>query len=107
IKNKGWRFLTTLVLASLFHASSVLFSLMLVFIYKFRGLKVKHSLIVYFITSFFFVTQLSDNLVNLISFDVSYLDTYSSTEIIQHYGGSYNINFYLFNTGFLLFFVFL
>src|SRR5699024_7230478 len=63
IKNKGWRFLTTLVLASLFHASSVLFSLMLVFIYKFRGLKVKHSLIVYFITSFFFFIQLCDILV--------------------------------------------
>src|SRR5699024_3195740 len=56
--------------------------------------------------SLFYLTGLSKNIVGMIPYEINYLEMYSSMELIQYYGGSYNIKFYIFNTGFLILFLF-
>uniref|UniRef100_UPI001C2DEA7D EpsG family protein n=1 Tax=Halobacillus sp. Marseille-Q1614 TaxID=2709134 RepID=UPI001C2DEA7D len=53
-----------------------------------------------------YLTHLSDNVVNILPLNLNFLETYSSQEVMQNYGSSYNINFLLFNTGFLFLFLF-
>lgn len=105
IEKKGAKLLLTIGAASLFHLSSLFFSVIMIYIYFVKRIKFKYSITIYIISSIMYITKLSDNLINLIPYSTGYMNTYSSERLIENFGGSYKLDFLMFNTIFLILFL--
>jgi hypothetical protein len=97
------KFISSSIVAILFHYGTIPFSVILIVIHFIKRLKISHLIKLYILFSILFIFNLQSIMFNFI--DLNLFEEYFSEDNINNFGGGNNLRFYAFNTIFLIIFI--
>jgi len=105
IENKKLKMIFVSIVSIFFHYTIIPVAIMVVLTYYWKRMKISYLTFIYVLLTFFYVTGLNQYIFG--SLPVGDFESYLQEDSIQDFGGANKLSYLLFNTSWLLFFLFI